>query len=205
MKTSVTLFLVIIFYFTLTVAYADPKVIIIGGWNSDMKQYEILQKSIPGSIVVIPQISWPLYDAAPTVLQQIKKKSTAEQLTLIGHSWGGLIARKIDADNPGLVQKIITIGSPSGGFGPAFIRYFFDTSDKESLTPLYVIVGYNNSTPKWYMDANGKNDGVIDLKSALDFRGKNVVDQNIKIIEGLKHTEMLKSQKVIQIVKEWVK
>ncbi|MDD2753097.1 MAG: alpha/beta hydrolase [Candidatus Portnoybacteria bacterium] len=192
---------VISFLLVASVALAETPIIIVGGVGSNLEQVNGLKDGIPGSIVIIPDKMWPLSYAAEELLGRIREAGVTEQFIVVAHSWGGLIARRIDADNPGLVEKIITIASPSGGFGPAFVRVFFDTGDKESKTPLYVIAAYNNSAPRFYMGTE-KNDGVVDLKSALDLRGKKVIDQ--KVVEG-EHTEVLNSQVVIQLVKSWMR
>jgi len=192
---------VISFLLVASVALAETPIIIVGGMGSNLEQVNGLKDSIPGSIAIIPDKMWPLSYAAEELLGRIREAGVAGQFIVVAHSWGGLIARKIDADNPGLVEKIITIASPSGGFGPAFVRVFFDTGDKESKTPLYVIAAHNNSAPRFYMGTE-KNDGVVDLKSALDLRGKKFIDQ--KVVEG-EHTEVLNSQVVIQLVKSWMR
>lgn len=200
-KITAIALLAIGFSLFVSIALAETPIIIVGGARGKPEQLDVLKDNFPGSIAIVPDKNWPLSDAAEELLGRIREAGVTGQFIVIAHSWSGLIARKIDADNPGLVEKIITIASPSGGFGPAFIRGFFDTGDKESKTPLYVIAVYNNSTPKFYMGAE-KNDGVVDLKSALDFRGKKVTDQ--KIVEG-EHTEVLNSQVISQLVKSWVR
>ncbi|MFH1393241.1 MAG: alpha/beta hydrolase [Patescibacteria group bacterium] len=196
------LFVAIAVFATVSIA-AGPTVVILGGVGGAAEHYLELQENIPGSVVIVPKNLWPLYSAADDLLQQIREEGISGQVIFVAHSWGGIIARKIDAENPGVVAMIITIATPSGGFGPDFIKFFFDAGDKNSDTPLYAIVGFNSTIPKkMYMEEGEENDGVVTLKSALDFRGKKVSE--LRVLEGLEHTEMLKSQEVIQLVKSWV-
>ncbi|MFH1558916.1 MAG: hypothetical protein ABIC19_00120, partial [Patescibacteria group bacterium] len=146
----------------------------------------------------------PLSAAAEELLRQIREdERVSGKIIIIGCSWAGLIARRLDAENPGLVKMVVTIGTPSGGFGPDFVKFFFDAEDKKSETPLYVIAGYNSTVPgKLYMEEGEENDGTVTLKSALDLRGKKATE--LRILKGLGHMELFKSPEVIQLVKSWV-
>ena len=192
--------LIVGFLLVASVALANTPVVVVGGVGSNVEQLGGLKDSIPGAIAIVPEKMWSLEEAARDLLKRIREAGINGRFVIVAHSWGGLIARRMDADNPGVVEKIITIASPHGGFGPAFVRFFFDAGDQQSQTPLYVIAAYNNLIPKFYMGEE-RNDGVVDLKSALDLRGKKITEQ--KIVEG-EHTEVLNSQIAIQLVKSWI-
>ncbi len=204
MVAITTLFAVAIVFTTIAIAADNPTIIIGGVESRDREHGEVLRENIPGSIVITPNRMWPLSTAAEELLRQIREdERVSGRIIIIGCSWAGLIARRVDAENPGLVAMIVTIGSPSGGFGPAFVRFFFDAGDKGSETPLYVIVGYNSTFPaRIYMEEGEENDGTVTLKSALDFRGKKVSE--FRVLKGLGHMELFKSPEVIQLVKSWV-
>ena len=201
MRKIFLLFAISFWLIASSIALAGPKVIILGRVGGAAEYYSELQESIPGSVVIAPKNLWPLFSAAKGLFQQIRDEGVNGQIIFVAHSWGGIIARKIDAENPGVVVMIITIATPSGGFGPDFVGFFFNAGDKESKTPLYAIAAYNNSVPKFYMRTE-KNDGIVDLGSALNFQGKKVSE--VRVFEGLEHTEMLKSKEIIQLVKSWV-
>jgi len=197
----VAVLLVMVAVFATVSIAAGPAVVIVGGVGGAAEYYSELQKNIPDSIVIAPKNLWPLFSAADDLLRQVREERINGQIIFIAHSWGGIIARKIDAENPGVVAMIVTIATPSGGFGPDFVGFFFNAGDKDSATPMYAIAAYNNSVQKFHMRSE-KNDGVVDLGSSLDFQGKKV--NEIRVFEGLEHTEMLKSPEVIQLVKSWV-
>ena len=110
-----------------------------------------------------------------------------------------MIAREIDKEHPGLVQKIVTIGTPYGGFKmtPKFVH---SVDDSGSLTPLYVVAGYNSNQKKWYMRED-KNDGTVDLDSATDF-GRPI--EGSAIFAGVGHVDLIKSKRVANQIKSWI-
>jgi len=166
-------------------------VVIIGGWGSseESEQLEYLQKGIPGSVAIISNRRWPLEEAAADVLQQLKQKGLSGKLVLIGHSWGGLIAREIDAENPGMVKKVITIGTPNGGFWFA-PRFVSAVRNAETLAPLYAVAG----------DIGSGTDGVVGTFSALGV--KKVKDA--KIFPHVSHVGLLQSKEVLGQVLAWL-
>ena len=126
-------------------------------------------------------------EATIDVLQQLKQKGVAlEELVLVGHSWGGLIAREIDAENLGLVSKVITIATPNAGFWYA-PRFVYEASDSVSKTPIYVIAG--------------ADDEKVSLKSAVTV-GRKPADFVIFI--GLSHVGLLSSELVAQKINFWI-
>lgn len=57
--------------------------------------------------------------AMNTWFKTARDHSYADKVTLIGHSFGGLVSRYYSIQHPNLVNKVITIGTPHGG-GTAF-------------------------------------------------------------------------------------
>ncbi len=192
--------LVLIFLEISAVSAEKPSIVIISGKGGTLEQLEYLKTNIPGAVVVAPKKWYPISAGAEEVLGQLKEKGIDGKLILIGHSWGGLIAREIDAKNPGLVQKIITIATSSGGF--RFTpRFIYDVDDGNSTTPLYVIAGYNSVQKKWHMKSGMKNDGTVGLESMLDF-GRPI--DGLKIFTDMGHMDFINSEKVVQQVHLWI-
>ncbi|MCX6812986.1 MAG: alpha/beta fold hydrolase [Candidatus Azambacteria bacterium] len=184
------LFLVVSFVFIPQIVFAKT-IVIIGGWGSDKNPKELtyLQESIPGSVAIAPNRCWPLSKAATDVLQQLKEKDINGKLVLIGHSWGGLIAREIDAENPGLIQKIITIGTPNAGFwfAPWFVC---EPREGKTLAPLYAVAG----------DIGSGTDGVVSTPSALGVKKA----EDAKIFSRVSHVGLLQSREVLSQILVWL-
>lgn len=163
-------------------------VVIIGGWGSaeTPEQLEYLRKSIPGSVTVAPNRLWPLSTAAADVLQQLKEKGVDSELILVAHSWGGLIAREIDAENPGMVQKIIVVATPNDGFWYV-PRFVYEVDDSISQTSLYVIASIDDKT--------------VPLKSVMTIARK-ITDSVVFV--GLGHVDLLKYDAVAQKINFWI-
>jgi pimeloyl-ACP methyl ester carboxylesterase len=196
---KIILLLLLVLVLTETAIAADS-VVIIGGWGSTHDQLEYLQKNLSNSIAVVPNKYWPISEAAKDVLQQLKRKNMDARLILVGHSWGGLIAREIDRQHPGLLRKIIVIGTPNGGYRLT-PRFIYGVADSTSTTPLYVIAAYNSDRKKWYMKSE-KNDGSVDLDSALDL-GKRKI-QDLAIFKNTGHVELIRSHEVARQIKFWI-
>ncbi len=187
----IILFLWLFFLFFILIfvksAAADSTVILIGGCGKNAaEELWYLQKNIPGAIAIAPDTHWPLLEAAADVLWQIEKKGKRGKLILVGYSWGGLIARQIDAQNPGLIQKIITIGTPNGGFWFA-PRFVFSIDDTKSTTPIYAIAGLNDKS--------------VSLSSAMSV-GRQIEDS--MIFSGVGHADLIKSAIVAEKIRIWL-
>jgi pimeloyl-ACP methyl ester carboxylesterase len=197
----VALFLVFCIIFSMSNA---SQVVFIGGMGkTSQKSIEVLQKRIPEAVIVDLPTYWPISTASSDMMELLleKKIDVSDGVILIGHCWGGLIARQMDADNPGLVKKVITIASPSGGyrFLPSFI---FKPDDEKSHTPLYVIAVHDaHFSKKWYMRTE-KNDGIVDIESALDI-GR--VPNKIVIFDGISHQDLLENKKIANQILEWIR
>ncbi len=189
-KIMIILLLSVLFLFLLIavfVGFATAEVVIIGGWGSGTLELEYLRKSIPGAIAIAPNFYWPLAKAARDVLRQLKEKGMAlEELVLVGHSWGGLIAREIDAENPGMVQKIIVVATPNDGFWYV-PRFVYEVDDSISQTSLYVIASIDDKT--------------VPLKSVMTIARK-ITDSVVFV--GLGHVDLLKYDAVAQKINFWV-
>ncbi len=193
MKKIVLVILFVWLFFLLLVlifvksAAADNTIILIGGCGKNTaEELQYLQKNIPGAITIAPDTYWPLSEAAADVLWQIEKRGINGKLILIGHSWGGLVARQIDSQNPGLVQKVITIGTPNGGFWFA-PRFVYSVDDAKSITPIYVIAGLNDKS--------------VSLSSAMDV-GRQIEDS--MIFSGVGHADLIKSAIVAEKIRIWL-
>lgn len=186
----------------ITTKTAAPQIVLIGGSIASPPDVVIkAEKTIGGTFVELGA-HWPLSSAAANILQQLKEKNVdiSNGIVLVGYSWGGLVARQLDADNPGLVKMVVTIGSVSGGY--RFMpEGFFMPGDIQSHTPLYVIGGYDSQIPKkWFMQGE-LNDGIASLKSVLTV-GRSTIDT--AVFSGFEHTALMESQEVTNQIREWV-
>lgn len=195
---------VVLFLFVATVAQAADRatVVLIGGAGSDPLYWEFFQKNIPGAIIVIPEQLWPFGEAAAGTWRQIQESGVAVdgKLILVGHSFGGLVSRRVAAEHPEKVIAVVTISSPSGGFW-ACPKWIFRPGDEDSSVPLYVIMGYKEGLEKWFF--RGSSDGTVDVVSALDIGEKRKVTDSI-VLAGLDHMEVLQSETVVGIINRWI-
>lgn len=182
-----------------------PTVVIIGGAGSTSDRLQEMHKAFPRSVAIVPQKYYPLGSAADTVLRQIRDAGVTGRLILVGHSWGGLIARTIDARNPGLVAAVVTIATPLDiRFMPNGLGDPFHPDDTISKTPLYVVAGVKTGAErKWWMHTD-ESDGVVDVASATNFAGRKVTESVIVRGEGAEHSELVKSRAVIDQVQTWL-
>lgn len=185
------------------IATAIPQTVLIGGIiGSHPDVVTKAEKAFGGTFVELGK-HWPLSNAAASVLQQLKEKNVdmSNGIVLVGYSWGGLVARQLDADNPGLVKAVITIGSVPGGyrFMPEGLLM---PDDSDSHTPLYVIGGYDSRIhKKWFMRGD-LNDGIASLESVLTV-GRPATD--IAVFSGFGHLELMESLEVTNQIREWIR
>lgn len=189
--------------FVATMAQAadqEATVVLIGGAgsNGDSSYMEFLIEKLPDAINVAPEKLWPFMDSAPVVWQQIQEAGVKGKMILIGHSFGGLIARRIAADHPKSVIAVITISSPSGGYW-ACPKWIFRPGDEKSDVPLYVIAAYKEELEKWFF--RGRNDGTVDVVSMLDI-GREAAD--FVVLAGLDHMDVLRSEIVANVINHWI-
>lgn len=183
----------------------DPghTVVIIGGARSTPEQMEMLRSNFPGSVVIVPSKYYPLWLGADDVLKQIKDKGVKGKLVLIGHSWGGLLAREIDGEHPGLVKAVVTIATPCGNFRhtpDGFSDIALRPQDTNSTTPLYIIGAYGRPSSKWWI-TTGESDGVVDISSVMATGERSI--KGAAILEG-EHSELLKDIAVIGQIQAWL-
>lgn len=66
----------------------------------------------------------PMLTLLPRLQQQISRitQQTGQKVRLVGWSRGGILARELARDNPGQIERVVTIGSPvKGGVGASAI------------------------------------------------------------------------------------
>lgn len=103
MRTSL-----VIMFFLMVPMPAECTTIIIPGIGTGAEQMAFLQANILASIVIYPDTMIPLSAAADSVKSQLDAKKIKNVETVIGYSWGGLIARELAGRYPELqVKKII--------------------------------------------------------------------------------------------------
>lgn len=186
---------------------APIAVVIVGGAKKgDWVYLEPFREGIAGAIAIVPNRMWPVPIAAEELCRQIRvDKKIKGKVIIVAGSWAGLTARKMDALYPGMVAMIVAIGSPSGEFGPDFVKswLFFDAGDKESDTPLYLIAGYDDSSPRRFYMSSGRNDGILDLKAVLNLGERRISGQ--RVFPGLRHMDLFMSPEVIRQVNSWIR
>ncbi|MEK7556092.1 MAG: alpha/beta hydrolase [Patescibacteria group bacterium] len=180
------------------------EVILVGGSMDAPPDLVVKAEKTLGATFVELRKLWPLSRAAKDVVQQLKEKGINMEngIVLVGYSWGGLVARQLDVDNPGLVKSVITIGSASGGYRFMPAGYFMP-KDSESRTPLYVIGGYDSRIPKkWFMNGTSEeNDGIVSLESVFMI-GRSAMAK--VTFSGFDHFGLMKSQEVTEQISEWI-
>jgi len=212
-KTNIAVIVAIAFALLFSgyaIAETKTPIVIIGGASPEENIFLTMQKELQAEFpdrkveVIVPEAYWPLWRAVSTVLQQIRDAGIEGPVILIGHSWGGLIARQIDARNPGTVVAVITIATPLDiRFMPNFGDPFHP-DDTDSETPLYVIAGIKPGVEKkWWMRVR-YSDEVVDIQTALDLRKRKVTDFAIFKGENAEHSEIVKNLEVINRIKKWL-
>jgi pimeloyl-ACP methyl ester carboxylesterase len=176
---------------------ADDRVVIIGGWHATGGELSFLNERIPNSTVIIPRKCLPLTAAATSLYEQLKEKQINGPAVYIGHSWGGLLIRKLAEDYPELkIKKMILIGTPNNGYRMA-PRWLFSIpiTERSSQIPLFLVAG-NKGVPRWYL--RGPNDGTVEVASVL---AANAKEYRIFTSD---HVELIKSEKVVQQIRVWI-
>ena len=109
-------------------------------------------------------------------LEELRKHLKLEKVTLIGHSWGGMLAMEYVANHPEKVEKLILLGSggPTANFG----SYYFDNINMRLLPEDWneraVLDSLNKSTlgaiwPGYFFDRKM----ALKSKSNTDFEAMN--------------------------------
>lgn len=116
------------------------------------------------------RITPDLVGTVPLVLERLRRVAGGDTVALVGQSLGGVLAREAARQEPHLVRRIVTFGSPVIG-GPAYTatrnRYTAQERDKirerieeRSRSPLVVPV-----TAIW-----SANDGIVSPAACIDHR-----------------------------------
>jgi pimeloyl-ACP methyl ester carboxylesterase len=189
-------------------------VVIIGGVKSDPGYLKALQSAFTGSIVIIPQRYYPFSSEAESILERIKKKGINGPIIIVAHSWGGLLARQLDINNPGLVRAIVTIGTPhfrDYPWMPDFVaEKYMRPHDGNSETPLHIVGGFIKSedvkpiefpSTKWGLVSTNLSDGSVDLSKVLNLGKRKVA---AVAIFNAEHSELVGKAEVISQVKTWL-
>lgn len=195
MKKIVLIGLIVLLLLSVVVggAVAQQKVIIIPGWGHETEGLNYLKDRIENAEIIGYSHSMPISDAAEEVYEKIIFSN--KKVSIVGFSWGGLIARQIAAVHPEIVDKLIIIASPSGGylFSPKFL---FKVAKSEKA--IFVIAG-TKSAKKWYLKE--VNDGKVDLDSVFS---ETLSIREVKIFE-LSHEELSQNEEVVSQVNVWLK
>jgi pimeloyl-ACP methyl ester carboxylesterase len=172
-----------------------------GAFTTDF--VKMIEEEMSGAVVIGPRTYWPLDDAAADILQQLKEKGVdiSNGFKVVGYSWGGLIARQLDADNPGLAKKVVTVASPVNSYrlSPSFMP-----GDGKSLTPLIVIGGYKPGLAKsLFMRGEMKEtDDVVPIESIIDpeYVGREAAATVTFIGPEFDHRGLMRSREVAREV-----
>lgn len=121
-----------------------------------------------------------IHTDVPLLVQQLTERSatlkreTGRKVSLIGWSLGGMLSREVARENPELVERIITFGTPVVG-GPAhtvFARRYTD----EEMAQIQELINERRRVPInvpitaiW-----SKRDGVVAGRACVDHHSENV-------------------------------
>lgn len=164
----------------------DPVILLSGGpflnaiylkdiWehsNSQFKWIVLDQRGTGNSIVENPDSSSFSLNNYVGDLEALRKKIDADQLTLVGHSWGGMLAMEYAAHHPNMVKKLVLLGS--GGPTVNFNRYFFDNINlrlhDEDRSQMAKLKKQNKNTlPAYFPGYFYDRDRAMQIKKETDF------------------------------------
>jgi pimeloyl-ACP methyl ester carboxylesterase len=104
-------------------------------------------------------------------VRDLQSEADGAQVTLIGWSLGGVIAREVARDHPDLVREVITLGSPVVG-GPKYTRVgaFFARRESVDLDRLEQEIHERNLRPIAcpLTCIYSKTDGVVAWRATID-------------------------------------
>lgn len=89
-----------------TVAY-------VHGLNSSHRSFAYLTQNLPDHNIV--KINYDSHRPLSESILEVRKQLPKGQLTIVGHSLGGLISTLLVADEPDRFTELVTISSPLGG------------------------------------------------------------------------------------------
>ena len=187
------------------VGHCRTTVFFVGGWGMTPAQMESFSRSVPESRKVkfmlptsIKDLMRPWY-CANLMHDYIRKNNLAEDdLYVVAFSLGGVVTQWLLNDHPELrVKKLILVGAPMGGYKFVPPNPFFENDFPADL-PIYVIAGSKGHKSLFLREVN---DGVVDLKSALDIREQNLRDAAVFHAE---HSELESIPEVQAQISQWL-
>lgn len=139
-------------------------------------------------------------------IEEIKEKTGSNQVILIGHSRGGLVASyyaEYLAEKES-IAKIITLGTPFNGTTTTVFGYGLPvkelTPHAENLAKLNELI--TNSSINYYHIASKLDNVILPWHSACPFKHQN--KDNVLILEDHSHVQLLISPKVIHRIAAWL-
>jgi pimeloyl-ACP methyl ester carboxylesterase len=187
------------------------KIVYIHGLNSSCKIFNYIISCLPEheNVLVNYQSSLPLEDSYAATLKRIPK---TQEVFIVGHSLGGILASLISARNKNLsVSGIVTISTPFGGSDHAKLLKWVYPSFKifSDITPkspaIKEIQGSQIANTLSLISTGGslnvmagKNDGVVTVQSQrMSPAAKKIeVDSN--------HFEILQDEKTVREIKKFI-
>ncbi len=188
------------------------KVVYIHGLNSSCKIFNHLMSCMPDheKILINYQSSAPIEESYNTIIKKIPKN---QDVSIIGHSLGGILATLISSRNESIdISEIVTISTPFGGSDHArLLKWLYPSfkvfADITPRSPIIKEIQLANNFPKMISlisvggslnVMSGKNDGVVSVES------QKVSPAAKKIDIDSNHFEILQDEKTIKEVKKFV-
>jgi pimeloyl-ACP methyl ester carboxylesterase len=201
----ILIFIELLVFGLVSTSHCKTMVFFIGGWRMTSEQIETFSRSVPDSKKVkylLPEAMSDLvrpWHCADLIYEYIQNNKLGEDdLIIISFSLGGVVAQWLLSEHPELnVKKLILVGTPIGGYKFIPPNNFFSNSFPKDL-PIYVIAGTKGQNA-WFL--RDKNDGVVDLDSALDIPAQNLKDA---AIFNADHTELKEMSEVQVQISLWL-
>ncbi|HET7204285.1 MAG TPA: alpha/beta fold hydrolase [Steroidobacteraceae bacterium] len=133
---------------------------------------------------------------------EARVRAAGEPIVLVGWSLGGYLAREFARENPTLVRKIVTLGSPVVG-GPRFTataRWYSDNGFDLDQIEHAVKQRYARPLTTPVVAIYSKRDGVVAWRACIDRWSPNV--RHVEVDES--HIGMGFAPRVLRIVAEEV-
>ncbi len=120
----------------------------------------------------------------PRVAERVQEihRSSGQAVRLVGWSLGGVLAREVARDEPELVDRIVTLGSPVVG-GPKFTNAAsFYTATGQDLDAIDDAVAERNQIPIRVpiTAVFSRADGVVDWRACIDSFSEQVEHVEVK-------------------------
>jgi pimeloyl-ACP methyl ester carboxylesterase len=180
-----------------------PKICYIHGLNQTHRSFTYLSQELEhnGDVLIDYDSRQPLEDSIKQVMKFVPKD---EELVLIGHSLGGLIALLIAARGLANAQKIVTISSPLGGSKAAiYARWVVqgvpllrdlvpnsaqirEVASMKLAVPVLNVISTAGSLPT----ANEPNDGIVTISSQKAYAPGKKVELKANHFEIMMHERL---------------